>query len=195
MKNFYVRIMTAAATAAVLGAAVTGCGSQGSAGAGNGDASAAKIAFLMPDIASTRYELFDRPLFEAKVKELCAGCTVVYSNANASAAKQQQQANSALAQGVKAIVIDPVDSAAAATIVRLSQGAERADHRLRPAHPRQAPADYYVSFDNEKIGSMIAQSLVDHLKSQRRRRRTPAGQRLAYRRRGRAHQERHPLRH
>jgi D-xylose transport system substrate-binding protein len=28
-----------------------------------------------------------------------------------------------------------------------------------------AAADYYVSFDNEKIGAMIAQSLVDHLKS------------------------------
>lgn len=164
MKNFYTRIMTAAATAAILGAAVTGCGSQGTAGAGTGDASAAKIAFLMPDIASTRYELFDKPLFEAKIKELCEGCTVVYSNANASAAKQQEQANSALAQGVKAIVIDPVDSAAAATIVNSA----KAQNVPIIAYDRpipDAPADYYVSFDNEKIGSMIAQSLVDHLKA------------------------------
>ena len=72
----------------------------------------------MPDIASTRYELLDAPLFKAKVKELCAGCEVLYQNADADAAKQQQQANSMLAQGVKAIVLDPVDSAAAASIVR-----------------------------------------------------------------------------
>src|SRR5215212_5760413 len=67
-----------------------------------------KIAFLMPDIASTRYELQDKPLFEAKLKQLCSGCSVVYLNAQADASKQQQQANSAFAQGVKVMVLDPV---------------------------------------------------------------------------------------
>lgn len=163
MKNFYARIITAAATTAVAGAALTGCAQGGAPGASGGDATSAKIAFLMPDIASTRYELFDKPLFEAKIKELCSGCSVIYSNANASAAKQQEQANSALAQGVKAIVIDPVDSAAAATIVNSA----KAQNVPIIAYDRPVPdaaADYYVSFDNEKIGAMIAQSLVDHLK-------------------------------
>ena len=163
MKNFYARIITVAATAAVAAAALAGCAQGAAPGAGGGDASSAKIAFLMPDIASTRYELFDKPLFEAKVKDLCSGCSVIYSNANASAAKQQEQANSALAQGVKAIVIDPVDSAAAATIVNSA----KAQNVPIIAYDRPVPdaaADYYVSFDNEKIGAMIAQSLVDHLK-------------------------------
>lgn len=163
MKNFYARIITAAATTAVAAAALTGCAQGGAPAASGGDASSAKIAFLMPDIASTRYELFDKPLFEAKIKELCSGCSVIYSNANASAAKQQEQANSALAQGVKAIVIDPVDSAAAATIVNSA----KAQNVPIIAYDRPVPdaaADYYVSFDNEKIGAMIAQSLVDHLK-------------------------------
>lgn len=163
MKNFYARIFTAAATTAVAAAALTGCAQSGAPGAGGGDASSAKIAFLMPDIASTRYELFDKPLFEAKIKELCSGCSVIYSNAAASAAKQQEQANSALAQGVKAIVIDPVDSAAAATIVNSA----KAQNVPIIAYDRPIPdaaADYYVSFDNEKIGALIAQSLVDHLK-------------------------------
>ncbi|KRE71024.1 ABC transporter substrate-binding protein [Arthrobacter sp. Soil762] len=163
MKNFYTR--AAAVTVAVVAtvAALAGCSTpQGTTGAG-GDASSAKIAFLMPDIASTRYELFDKPLFEAKIKSLCSGCSVIYSNANASAAKQQEQANSALAQGVKAIVIDPVDSAAAATIVNTA----KAQNVPVIAYDRpipSVPASYYVSFDNEKIGSLIAQSLVDHLK-------------------------------
>ena len=55
-------------------------------GTPEGNASGAenyKIAFLMPDIASTRYELQDKPLFEAKLKELCPGCEVVYLNAQA----------------------------------------------------------------------------------------------------------------
>ena len=49
----------------------------------------------MPDLASTRYELYDKPLFETKLKELCPDCDVIYQNADADAAKQQQQANSA----------------------------------------------------------------------------------------------------
>jgi simple sugar transport system substrate-binding protein/D-xylose transport system substrate-binding protein len=133
------------------------------ANGGGGGAQGAKIAFLMPDIASTRYELYDSPLFKAKIKQLCADCEVIYQNANADASRQQQQANSALAQGVKAIVIDPVDSAAAASIVNTarSQGVPViAYDRPIPA----TPADYYISFDNEKIGQSIGQSLVDHLR-------------------------------
>ena len=40
----------------------------------------------MPDIASTRYEQYDAPLFTAKMKDLCADCEVLYQNANADAA-------------------------------------------------------------------------------------------------------------
>jgi D-xylose transport system substrate-binding protein len=122
-----------------------------------------KIAFLMPDIASTRYELQDKPLFEAKLKELCSGCEVVYLNAQADASKQQQQANSAFAQGVKAMVLDPVDSAAAATTVQAANQAKVPIIAYDRPIPQQK-ADYYVSFDNEKIGASIAQSLVDKLK-------------------------------
>ncbi|MFJ4964018.1 D-xylose-binding periplasmic protein precursor [Streptomyces sp. ADI96-02] len=139
-------------------------GSAGPGGAGGGPGANAKIAFLMPDLASTRYELYDAPLFTAKTKELCGGCEVLYQNAGGDAVEQQQQADSALAQGVDVLVIDPVDSAAAATTVRTAQGrgvAVIAYDRPIPA----VRADYYVSFDNEKIGSMIGRSLVDHLRA------------------------------
>jgi D-xylose transport system substrate-binding protein len=93
-----------AAAAAVLSlGALAACGSddKSSADAGSGGgASNAKIAFLMPDTASTRYELADRPLFEKRLKQICPGCSVLYQNADSDAAKQQQQADSALAQGV-----------------------------------------------------------------------------------------------
>jgi D-xylose transport system substrate-binding protein len=147
---------------AALALVVSACSAETGGGSG-GDASNAKIAFLMPDIASTRYELYDSPLFKAKIKELCADCEVIYQNANADASRQQQQANSALAQGVKAIVIDPVDSTAAASIVNTarSQGVPIIAYD-RPIP--NTPADYYISFDNEKIGKSIGDDLVKHLK-------------------------------
>ena len=80
------------------------------------------VAFLMPDQSSTRYEEHDHPGFVAEMTKLCPTCKVIYQNANGDASRQQQQFNSALSQGAKAIVIDPVDSAAAAALVKTAQG-------------------------------------------------------------------------
>jgi hypothetical protein len=41
----------------------------------------------MPDHGSTRYESYDRPVVEVKIKQLCAGSSVVYANADRDAAK------------------------------------------------------------------------------------------------------------
>ena len=125
-------------------------------------AESATVAFLMPDQASTRYEQHDFPGFKAEMSKLCAECKVIYQNANASATLQQQQFNSVIAQGAKIIVLDPVDSSAAAALV---ENAQAQDVKViaydRPIPGK--PADFYVSFDNEGIGYAISQSLVNHL--------------------------------
>ncbi len=128
------------------------------------DVTNAKIAFLMPDQGSTRYEEHDRPGFVAELKKLCPSCEVLYQNADGKASQQQQQFNSVVSQGAKAIVIDPVDSTAAASLVKQAQG----QGIKIIAYDRPIPsakADYYVSFNNEEIGKAIAKSLVDHLKA------------------------------
>ena len=84
----------------------------------------------MPDQASTRYEQHDCPGFEKKLKELCSTCTLLYQNADGDAVKQQQQFNSVLAQGAKVIVLDPVDSAAAVSLVNAAHSQGRQGHRL-----------------------------------------------------------------
>ncbi|EQB3642901.1 sugar ABC transporter substrate-binding protein [Raoultella ornithinolytica] len=125
-------------------------------------AESATVAFLMPDQASTRYEQHDFPGFKAEMSKLCAECKVIYQNANASATLQQQQFNSVIAQGAKIIVLDPVDSSAAAALV---ENAQAQDVKViaydRPIPDK--PADFYVSFDNEGIDYAISQSLVNHL--------------------------------
>ena len=122
------------------------------------------VAFLMPDQASTRYEEHDSPGFIAEMKKLCAGCKVLYQNADGDASKQQQQFNSVISQGAKVIVLDPVDSTSAASLVKLAQG----QGVKVIAYDRPIPtgkADFYVSFDNQGIGKAIADSLVAHLKA------------------------------
>ncbi len=133
-------------------------------GARAADVANVKVAFLMPDEGSTRYEEHDRPGFVAEMQKLCPTCTVLYQNANGDASRQQQQFNSVISQGAKAIVIDPVDSTAAASLVHQAQG-----QGIKViAYDRPIPsakADYYVSFNNEQIGRTIAQSLVRRLKA------------------------------
>ncbi|WP_371930759.1 ABC transporter substrate-binding protein [Paracoccus spongiarum] len=126
---------------------------------------AATIAFLMPDQASTRYEQHDFPGFKAALEELCADCTVIYQNANGDVSLQQQQFNSVIAQGAKIVVLDPVDSAAAAGLVQMAQSQDVKIIAYDRPIP-DMPADYYVSFDNKGIGQAIAQSLVDHMKAE-----------------------------
>ena len=124
----------------------------------------AKVAFLMPDEGSTRYEEHDRPGFVAEMKTLCPTCKVLYQNADADASQQQQQFNSVISQGAKVIVLDPVDSSAAASLVHEAQGQGiKVIAYDRPIPSAQA--NYYVSFNNEQIGKTIALSLVDHLKA------------------------------
>ncbi len=161
MSGVSVRRALAAGGAVLLLATTAACGGDGGDG---GSGSGAKIAFLMPDTGSTRYELHDRPGFEKRLKELCADCTPLYNNADASADKQQQQFNSALAQGAKAVVLDPVDSAAAVTMVN----AAHAKGVKVIAYDRPIPkaeVDFYVSFDNQEIGKQISTSLLEKVKS------------------------------
>lgn len=123
------------------------------------------VAFLMPDEASTRYEQHDYPGFKAEMSKLCPDCKVLYQNANGNVSQQQQQFNSVISQGAKVIVLDPVDSTAAASLVHMaqSQGIKVIAYD-RPVP--STPANYYVSFNNEGIGKAIAQSLVQHLKAE-----------------------------
>lgn len=153
------------AVAAVLLAsamALTACGGDEAGGGDGGDGDGPLVAFLMPDQNSTRYDEQDAPAFENKMKELCPDCRVNYQNADADAQQQQTQFEAALADGAEVIVLDAVDSAAAAGLVQQAQTQDVVVIAYDRPIP-SLPADYYVSYDNEAIGAAIAQSLVDHL--------------------------------
>jgi D-xylose transport system substrate-binding protein len=147
------------ALAAVV--AVAGCAKD----AGTGQPQSGKtIALFLPESKTTRYEAFDRPLFEAKVRALCADCKVLYFNADQDAVKQQTQVETALAQGANVLVLDAVDAAAVAPLVN------QAKQKKVPvvAYDRLISGiayEYYVSFNNVRVGEMQGQALLDAMKA------------------------------
>jgi D-xylose transport system substrate-binding protein len=152
--------------ALALAMAVVACGDDdddgGEGGGGGGDGEGGRIALLLPETKTARYEAHDRPNFERKVEELCPDCEIEYANADQDAAQQQQQVEAAITQGAEVLVLDPVDAAAAGPLVTRakSQGIPVVSYdRLI----LDADIDYYVSFDNEKVGQLQGESLVQKL--------------------------------
>jgi D-xylose transport system substrate-binding protein len=121
------------------------------------------IALLLPETKTARYESADRPYFEAKFKELCPNCEIIYSNANQDASAQLSQAQAALTNGAQVLVLDPVDSAAASAIA----DAAKAQNVPVIAYDRlilnSDGVNYYISFDNVEVGKLQANSLVNRL--------------------------------
>ncbi|WP_025156196.1 ABC transporter substrate-binding protein [Leifsonia aquatica] len=164
MKIATKRGMIAASAVLLAALSLTACSNgSGSGSTSTADASKAQIGLLLPDSVTARYEAADKPFFEAKIKDLCSGCKVLYANADGDASKQQQQAESMLTQGVKVLVLDPFDGEAAASIV----GEAKAKNVPVISYDRlinSKDVDYYISFDNEEVGKLQATALVDKLK-------------------------------
>jgi D-xylose transport system substrate-binding protein len=153
-------------TVAVAGVVllVAGCATSEESGGGGGGAQGGEkvIALLLPETKTTRYEAQDRPNFERRVKELCPDCKVLYSNADQDPAKQQDQAEAAITNGAKVIVISAADVTSAGSIVaraKKSQVAMISYGRLIP----DADLDYYVSIDPFKVGQQQGESLLKAL--------------------------------
>jgi D-xylose transport system substrate-binding protein len=160
--------VAALAIAVLVAIGLAACGGDDDDGNGdkasNGGGGGKTIALLLPETKTTRYEEKDRPLFTAKLKELCPDCELLYSNASQDPNKQQQQAEAAITNGADVLVLDAVDVKSVGPIV---QHANQKDIPVI-AYDRLIPDQdiaYYVSFDNVKQGRIQAQTLLDKLGS------------------------------
>jgi D-xylose transport system substrate-binding protein len=119
-----VALLAAVAMLASLALAACGSDDNGSTDTGGGATSGGgggKIALLLPESKTARYESQDRPNFEKKLKAECPDCEIIYSNADQDPSKQQSQAEAAITQGANVLVLDPVDAASAGAIVALTR--------------------------------------------------------------------------
>ncbi|HSK97407.1 MAG TPA: substrate-binding domain-containing protein [Euzebyales bacterium] len=137
---------------------------EAAGGEGGGDG---LIAVLLPDSASSdRWETDDRPAFEAAFEEL--GLTTddyQILNAEGDPTNQQTQAEQAITNGATVLVLTNLDSGSGATIIdnAKSQDVAVVDYdRLT----LEGDADYYVSFDNEAVGRLQGETLVQCVEDQ-----------------------------
>jgi D-xylose transport system substrate-binding protein len=136
-----------------------------SAGTSTGSAAGTKsatIGLLLPETKTARYEAHDKPVFQAKVKELCPSCKQLYQNAAQDAQKQLAQAEAMLASGADVLVLDAVDVGSVGPIIK------EANQRHVPviAYDRlisDQKIEGYVSFNNVRQGRIQAQTLVDKI--------------------------------
>jgi D-xylose transport system substrate-binding protein len=133
--------------------------SSGGGGGGGGDKP--KVAVLLPDSkSSVRWETVDRPFLKAAFDK--AGVEATIQNAEGDKSAQQQQAEQAITNGAKVLLLVNLDSGSGAAIAAnaKSQGVKVIDYdRLT----LKGDSDYYVSFDNEEVGRLQGQGLVSCL--------------------------------
>jgi D-xylose transport system substrate-binding protein len=136
----------------------------GQTAAGTNGKGCTKVGVLLPETASSaRWDSKDKPLLTQKIQAAISGATVDYYNAGGDSNVQQNQADTALTKGDCILVVGAHDSDAAATIVT------KAKQQGVPviAYDRLIQSkdlSYYVSFDNEKVGELQGQYIVDHYK-------------------------------
>ncbi|MCL3859892.1 substrate-binding domain-containing protein [Actinotalea sp. K2] len=153
------RSVVVAALVLVVGVLLGACTGDGEPTASPQDGTRPTIALLLPESKTARYEGIDRPVFEQVVAERCPGCRVLYANAGQDAARQQQQAESALTQGAQVLVLGAVDAAAAQSIVVAAK--ERGVAVI--AYDRfvaDVDLDYFVAYDSTRVGQLQGEALV-----------------------------------
>ncbi|WP_459984673.1 sugar ABC transporter substrate-binding protein [Nocardioides sp. AN3] len=154
-----------------LGAALSlsACGSSdnnsssGGSGGSSSSSKAGKVGVILPDtVSSVRWETADRPALSAAFK--AAGVPYEIQNAQGDADKMTQIADSMITSGVTVLAIVNLDSASGKAIEQkaAAQGVKTIDYdRLTLG----GSADYYVSFDNTKVGELQGQGLATCLGS------------------------------
>ncbi|MFI8091288.1 sugar ABC transporter substrate-binding protein [Streptomyces sp. NPDC086080] len=166
--NTRMRRIAFAVAAGAMAVSLAACGSAAESGdkKESGDSAAKgddiKVGLLLPENQTARYEKFDKPLIEKKVKELTNNKgEVVYANAKQDASLQNQQVDTMITNKVDVLIVDAVDAKAIAGSVKKAKDAGIpvvAFDRLA-----EGPIDAYTSFDNVTVGKTQGEALLEAL--------------------------------
>lgn len=167
------RTLAIAGTMCVASLGVAACGSSdnnsssssssSTPAASSGTTKAGKVAVLLPDSkSSVRWETQDRKYLDQSFT--AAGIEHTIVNAEADPAAQRTQAEQAITNGAKVLLLVDLDPGSGAAIIANAHksGVKVIDYdRLTLG----GGADYYVSFDNSAVGKLQGDGLVSCLGS------------------------------
>jgi D-xylose transport system substrate-binding protein len=166
------RTLTLVAVAASASLILAGCGANSTPSGGTGSTSPAApaagggangtVGVILPETAtSARWEGFDKPMLETALK--AEGFAVDLQNAQGDVQKFSTLADGMISEGVKVLIIASINSEVGGAVAAKAKaaGIPTIDYdRLNLG----GSSDYYVSFDNEKVGALQGQGLATALK-------------------------------
>ncbi|WP_197319214.1 sugar ABC transporter substrate-binding protein [Saccharomonospora sp. NB11] len=157
----------------IAGAALllTACGANAGGGAAgddsggrSGDAPLGKVGVILPETASSaRWEGFDKPMLEEALR--AEGFDPDVQNAQGDVQKFTTLADGMIAQNVKVLIISSINSEVGGAVAAKAKaaGIPTIDYdRLNLG----GSSEYYVSFDNVRVGELQGEGLVDALEDQ-----------------------------
>ncbi|MEF1309746.1 D-xylose ABC transporter substrate-binding protein [Vibrio mytili] len=116
-----------------------------------------KIGMVIDDLRLERWQK-DRDIFVDKAEEL--GAKVYVQSANGNEQTQISQIENMISRGVDVLVIIPTNGGVLSNVIK---DAKRDDIKVL-AYDRlinDADLDFYLSFDNEKVGEMQAKAMLE----------------------------------
>ena len=162
-------LLATTAVMAVAALGLTGCASDGGGRGGETGGESASgfpadplIGVALPDKTSENWVLAGG-LFEDGLAEAGFEGDVQYAGASNAVADQQQQISTMVTNGAKVIIIGAKDGAQLGTQVAEARDAGAVVIAYDRLILNSDAVDYYVAFDNFKVGQLQGQALLDGL--------------------------------
>jgi D-xylose transport system substrate-binding protein len=157
------RVAWVAAAVAVLALLAAAVGASTGSARPTAAAAGPRVAFLLPENVTPRWEGFDHPTFVKALKKLVPNVTIDVLNAQNKPDTQQSQAEQEITKGAKVLVVAPIDGKAfGATAQRaIQQGVKVIAYDRLISN---AKISAYVSFDSVAVGRAMGVWMKGHTK-------------------------------
>jgi putative multiple sugar transport system substrate-binding protein len=159
---------------AVAALALTGCGRASDSGSGGGSGSTggsstgfaadATIGVALPQKTSENWVLAEG-LFNDGLKK--AGFKPDVQFANGGVSEQQNQIQAMVTKQAKVIVIGAIDGAQLGTQVKAAKDSGAIVIAYDRLIKNTADVDFYIAYDNRKVGQLQGQALLDGMKAKK----------------------------
>lgn len=160
----------AAAIAAIAALALTACGRTDSGTTGGGTAGGeafpkdSSIGVALPQKTSENWVLAEK-LFNDGLKE--AGFKPDVQFANGGVSEQQNQISAMITKGAKVIIVGAIDGAQLGTQLKQAKDAGATIIAYDRLLLNTENVDYYVAYDNFKVGELQGQALLEGMKAKK----------------------------